>query len=557
MKKCALVLATAATLSQPGYTFQLDTSDDWAVRWDNSVKFNVMSRVAKQDKDVYTPRAGAGWFAADDSDLSVDRSNLGLVSTRLDLVSEFDLSWRDQYGFRISAAGWYDPQYRDSNNDHPRDRQFTWGSPSVAPGEYSDEAKDMHYLGGELLDAFVFGNWEFSEDSALGVRAGRHTIYWGQGLLLGGAIHGIGGAMAPLDLNKALSVPGSEARELYMPTGKLSGVWQINQNLTLNAYYGYEFQAYRLPETGTYWSPAEGLTEESEFLTLLPGELFRSGFQMRGYDDDTGDYGINLQYYVEPWSLETSFVYINYTDMNLHGLVGALGSANTPPPDPDAGVVYLGEAKWVFKNDVELYGLAFAREIAGVSVGMDIVYRKNTGLGPDLRKTLLRPGFDLHTANPDNTAAAVGDTWHLVINAFHLLNSDWGLWDGGSAIVEASFSMLDECKKNCEYLDDRINESRVVSQISGLIRPTWYQVRSGWDLSLPVSFAYTIDGEKSPLNLGGDEEGGSASIGVSLDIKQTWLVTLAYNDRFGPVLAGTGGLLKDRDNVSLTIKRTF
>ena len=557
MKKYALISALALSFSQPGQAFQFETGDDWAIRWDNSFKFNLMSRVAKQDKDVYTPRAGAAWFLADDSTLSVDRSGLGLVSTRLDLVSEFDLQWRDQYGFRVSAAAWYDPQYSDSNNDHPRDRRSTWGSPSVEPGEYSDEARDMHYLGGELLDAFVFGNWEFSDDSALGVRAGRHTIYWGQGLLLGGAVHGIGGSMASLDLNKALSVPGSEARELYMPTGKISGVWQISQNLTLNAYYGYEFQAYRLPETGTYWSPAEGLTEESEFLTLIPGDQLRSGFQMRGYDDDDGDYGINLQYYFEPWSLETSLVYINFTDMNLHGLVGSLGSANTPTPDLDTGVVYLGEAKWVFKNDVELYGLAFSKDIAGISTGMDIVYRRNTGIGSDLRATLLRPGYDLDDANPGNPAAAVGDTWHVVINAFHLLNSDWGLWDGGTAIVEATFSMLDECRENCEYLDDRVDEGRIVSQVSAVFRPTWYQVRSGWDLSLPMSFAYTIDGEKSPVNLGGDEEGGSASIGASLDINQTWAITMAYNARFGPVLAGTGGLLKDRDNIALTIKRTF
>jgi hypothetical protein len=42
-----------------------------------------------------------------------------------------------------------------------------------------------------------------------------------------------------------------------------------------------------------------------------------------------------------------------------------------------------------------------------------------------------------------------------------------------------------------------------------------------------------------------------------VDINQMWLATVAYNNRFGPALAGTGGRLKDRDNISLTIKRTF
>jgi hypothetical protein len=472
------------------------------------------------------------------------------------LLTEFDLAWKESFGFRVSAAGWYDPQYRDSNNDHPRDRQLSWSNPRVDVGDYSDEARDMHYLGGELLDAFVFANVDLG-GAALGVRAGRHTIYWGQGLLTNGAIHGIGGAMAPVDFNKALSVPGSEAKELFLPTGKLSAVLQLTDNLTLNAYYSYEFQAYRLPEDGTYWSPAEGLTEEAEFITLVPGDPFRSGLKHRGFDDDTGDFGFNLQYYIESLALDVSFVYIEHTDKNLHGLIGVIGSSGPPSVDPEVGTVTLGESKWVFKNDVELFGVALARDIAGVSVGADIVYRKNTGLAPEFRASLAQTGLDFDAADPDNYPGAIGDSWHVNLSALHFLNSDWGLWDGGTAIVEATFSMLDNCNENCELLDSRVNEDRVVSQIAAVLRPTWYQVRSGWDLTLPMSVSYTIDGEKSPLSFGGDEEGGAASIGAELNINQVWLLTAAYNARFGPVLAGVGGLLKDRDNVYFTVKRTF
>ena len=117
--------------------------------------------------------------------------------------------------------------------------------------------------------------------------------------------------------------------------------------------------------------------------------------------------------------------------------------------------------------------------------------------------------------------------------------------------------MLDECNDNCQLLDDRVSEDRVVSQVGAVFRPTWFQVLPGWDLTLPMSVNYTIDGEKSPLSFGGDEEGGSASFGAEVLINQVWTVRGAYNIRFGPVLAGTGGLLKDRDNVSFTVKRTW
>lgn len=556
MNRGLLATGILAALAGQANAFRFDTSEDWEMRWDNTVKLNVMSRVAKQDKDVITPRAGAGWFLADDADLSVDRSNLGLVSTRLDVLSEFDVVWRENFGFRVSGSAWYDPQYEDDNNDHPKDRRLSWGSPSTPVGEYNHAAEDMHYAGGELLDAFVFANFDVGATS-IGIRAGRHTIFWGQGLLTNGALHGVGGAMAPIDFNKALSVPGSEAKELFLPTSKISTVIQLTDNLTLNAYYSNEFQAYRLPEDGTYWSPAEGLTEDSEFFTLIPGDPIRTGLKHRGFSEDTGDYGFNLQYYLEALSLDVGLIYINYTDKNLHGMLGVTGSENAPGLDPDAGTNAIGELKWVFKNDIDLFGIALAREIAGISFGMDIVYRQDSGLAPDFRASATQGGIDFRAADSDDYPGAVGDIWHVNISALLLLNNDWGLWDGGNAIVEATFSMLEDCTENCQLLDSRVSEDRVISQIAAVFRPTWYQVRPGWDLTLPVSVAYTIDGEKSPISFGGDEEGGSASVGVQLDIDQQWSVTAAYNARFGPVLAGVGGLLKDRDNISLTVKRTF
>ena len=110
MNKKQLAASLLAALSSQAGAFRFDTPEGWEMRWDNTVKLNVMSRVAKQDKDVITPRAGAGWFLADDADLSVDRSSGGLVSTRLDVLSEFDVVWRENFGFRVSGSAWYDPQ---------------------------------------------------------------------------------------------------------------------------------------------------------------------------------------------------------------------------------------------------------------------------------------------------------------------------------------------------------------------------------------------------------------------------------------------------------------
>ena len=91
MKKKLLAMSVMAAISSQANAFQFDTGEDWQIRWDNTVKANIMARMAKQDDDVITPqvaRAGNSWTLADDADLSVDRSGLGLVSTRFDILSE-------------------------------------------------------------------------------------------------------------------------------------------------------------------------------------------------------------------------------------------------------------------------------------------------------------------------------------------------------------------------------------------------------------------------------------------------------------------------------------
>jgi hypothetical protein len=613
MKQRLLVISLIAALSTPALAFEFETSDDWSIRWDNTFKGNLMFRTAGQDKDVYVGRAGnESFFIADDADLSVDRSNLGLISSRIDVFTEMDVIYKDNFGFRVSASAWYDPAYKDS--DHPSDRRYTWASPSVDPGEYTDEALALHYKGGELLDAFMFANFDIGE-TALGIRAGRHTIYWGNSLLASGAISGVGGSMAPLDFSKAFSVPGTDAKELFLPTTKISTVYQLTDNLTLNAYYGFEHRRHRLPESGTFFSPAEGLTEDTEFITIPagePGAANRNGFTT--YDDKVEDneWGINLQYYVESMNLETSFIYLNYVDKNLHGLhsgfdVGQLGAVisesdsdlaplanillsqlnalcasdpsvacpNAPVVDAGAGTTIYGSGRWLFKDDIDMYAVSLSKEIAGISMGLDLVYRVNTGLAPSLSNSLQRfynspdaftdtietalgleaiPG-DYFSYDSSNYLAPVGDTISLVVNGVGFL-SDNGWWEGGSYIVEGTFAMLEDCTENCQLLDTAVEEGRIVSSVGGVFKPTWFQVLPGWDMSVPLSVSYTIHG-KSPFTFGGDEGRGNGSVGVEFNINETWNFQAKYNVFFGPVSAGIGGLLKDRDNIALTLKRTI
>ncbi len=150
----------------------------------------------------------------------------------------------------------------------------------------------------------------------------------------------------------------------------------------------------------------------------------------------------------------------------------------------------------------------------------------------------------------------MGDIWTVVFNGVGLLQ-DNGFWEGGSYIFEFTAAMLSDCTDHCQLLDVRVKEDDVFSTIGLVFRPQWYQVFPGTDLTIPMSLSYALTKEKSPFTFGGDQERGSASIGAELLVNQQYTVGLRYNAFFGPVNAGIGGLLKDRDNVSFTIKRTF
>ena len=65
------------------------------------------------------------------------------------------------------------------------------------------------------------------------VKAGQHTVYWGDSLLLGGAVHGVSYAQNSLDLMKGFGTPGAEAKELFRPKGGVTLQTQATKDLSI------------------------------------------------------------------------------------------------------------------------------------------------------------------------------------------------------------------------------------------------------------------------------------------------------------------------------------
>lgn len=574
MKKLIPLTLLAATASFQAHAFKFDTSDDWSIRWDNTVKGNLMYRVENLDPSVYSPEraepVGPSSTArvADDADYTVDQGHA--VSQRLDVLSEMDIIWRDTVGMRVSGSGWYDHAYSGSS-DAPKSgptrgypaANSTWGSLSVQPGYYTDKAKDLHYRGSELLDAFAFANFDIG-DVAGNVRIGRHTLYWGQSALSAGALHGFAGSMAAIDFSKGLGTPGTEVKELFLPNGKVSSTLQFSDKLAVSAYYAFEFEPVRWPEGGTYFATNEVASKHGEFVTGFPGGVDGTRFGYMQVDQtykDSGDWGLNLGYYIEPWDLEANLIYMNNTDRMTNALYGTGADVVTDADKAlaaETSAALLGYYTWVFKDDIQTMGISLSKQMFDISWGADFVYRDDNAIYLDTTSSILLGLPDIGSAGPgDNYPGATGDTVHIVLNGVGFLNGEWGLWDGGSYLVEVTASNLLHFNKNEEVANVFIREDKWCSTVAGRFTPVWYQVRPGWDLSAPTTFSMGTSCRQGLTAGGGNQDVGNGSVGLAVDIDQTWNVALNYNIFFGPQPNGPAAYIKDRDNVSLTVKRTF
>ena len=223
------VLSTAllslGVISLNAAAFEIDTSNpDVEMRWDNTVRYNLGVRTHSQDPAIL------GNPNADDGDRNF--SNGSVVTSRFDLLSEFDLVWQKNYGVRVSAAAWWDPAYNNLDDGNAATAN-TLNNGVPAPGQLSPYTKRYAKgASGEWLDAFTFANFNVA-GVPVQVKAGQHTVYWGESLLLGGVVHGIAYSQNSVDVWKGLATPGTEAKEVFRPRGGLTIQAQPAQELSL------------------------------------------------------------------------------------------------------------------------------------------------------------------------------------------------------------------------------------------------------------------------------------------------------------------------------------
>ena len=533
-----IIIGILVVTSNVSFAIEINTgNENVKLRWDNSFRYNYGVRVNNQeDAIILNPNM-------DDGDRNFDK---GTVTNRLDILSEMDLSYKSSYGFRVSGALWYDQRYYDSLGNQS---QLT--SNHIVAGQQvlglPDETKKYH--GGpdiELLDAFIFGKIDFGQ-VPLTVKVGRHTIYWGEALLFGGALNGLSFGQTPIDIGKAFSVPGSEVKELFRPLFNISAQMQLTETLTLMGQYFLQWESCRFPEAGSYLGNGDMLLKSAESLILAPGLYFPHGNDV----EPTGkkNWGIAMKW-SPSWFGE--------------GKIG-LYYRRTADVLPQVHVdLTTGEYLFAFAEGIDIYGISISKQILGISVGMEYSMRHNMPMQSGAIY-IMTPGG---RPNDGNTLGARGDTQHALINLLGLTGktlffdtSSWNAeinWCHWTKVTDGeSFFLGRDGYNNI----DKVTKNAV--GISFNFSPTWYQVVPGADLSMPISYSRGIMGT-SAIMLGDAIDAGNASVGFSVELYTKYIIALSYVKFFGDFdtdasgavsySRGSTATLRDRDMITFTFK---
>ncbi|HJV24526.1 MAG TPA: DUF1302 domain-containing protein [Aromatoleum sp.] len=543
----AAVLGALAALSAASgaSAFQIDGGDsDVRMTWDNTIKYSAAWRTRSADSRVADNSLGVQ-ANTNDGDLNFGR---GLISNRVDLLSEFDLRYKRDFGFRVSGAAWYDDVYNRHNDNPGALGGALVNSRSARYDEFTDDTRDLHGRKAEFLDAFVWTNLHPGQMN-LNVKAGRFTQLYGESLFFGS--NGIAAAQTSLDLIKALSVPNSQFKEILRPVGQLSAQLQINDKVSVGAYYQVEWRKTRLPAAGSYFSFADFVDDGGETVILGPGAAVFRGKDIEAKDSGQG----GLQLKLKSGDTEYGIYAAQYHDKLPQFYL-------RPGVHVRAGSV--GDYVQVFGENIRTVGGSFSTLVGETNVAGELSFRDNMPLVAS-GNTVILPGNT--TADGDNNAAyPVGRTMHLNLSAISVLAGN-SLWEGASFIGEFAFNRRLKITDNANQLDPRA--TRDATAVQFIFQPEYFQVLPGLDVQVPIGVAYGLSGRSSVNGaLFPAEHGGNLSIGLKGEYQKTWQASLNYTHYIG----SPGSVIRyntavpelsydnfhgDRDFVSLSIQRTF
>jgi len=407
--------------------------------FNSQISLGASWRMSEIEPRLVTPGNAPGFgmastSTADDGDLNFKDGDI--YSLILKGVHDLELRKGD-FGVFLRAKYWYDDELANGKRPHGNSANLYTPNQTLSDSGFDDFAQAS---GIELLDAFIYNTFYLGESEApLDVRLGRQVISWGESTFIQNGINTIN----PIDVS-AFRRPGAEIKEGLLPVAMLTFAAGVTDALSIEAFYQLKWEKTVIDGCGTYFSSADVASTGCDIVTLRAAPPFSDQVSManglfitRQLDrepDDDGQYGIALRYFAEQLAgSEFGVYYMNYhsripylggfTSSNslvpvaavldpatLAFLTAQLGDPPWPfvPGNPFAGleiggVTVTGNPQYFaeFPEDIELFGVSVATNLAGFAVSGEISYR---------------PDFPVQINTTELLQAAVGEApWSTVL----------------------------------------------------------------------------------------------------------------------------------------------
>ena len=200
-----------------------------------------------------------GSVNGDDGRLNFDSGDL--TSGVVKVTNDIQANWQNFTAFaRLSS--FYDAVL---------DQDSAYERSSIDSGAKVDAARDI-----DLLDLYVSGDFDVG-NLPLNVRLGKQVVSWGESTFI---LNGIN-SWNPVDVN-AFRRPGAEIKEGLLPVWGAYASIGLPYDLSLEAFYQFEFQEVQLDRAGTPFASSDIAKIGSEFGGNVGGVSFTSGSQRSG-----------------------------------------------------------------------------------------------------------------------------------------------------------------------------------------------------------------------------------------------------------------------------------
>ena len=537
------VSCTVLTFScQVARAFTYQFNNGVVLRLDNTLEYSVIERTAPESL-----------YFSDNANVNDGDDNLraGVVSNKIDLTTTFDISYQG-YGFDASATSFYDAVY----NQKTQNTSGSTYNPAQQPfDKFTSATQTQAGRNIEARNLFVYGSQNIGSVPVT-LRVGRLANLYGESLLF--AQNGISYGQAPLDIEHAVSVPNTQAKDLFLPVGQALISAQLNNSISVSAYYQFEWEKFNFIPAGSYYSTADILDEGAQRLYAAPAGPDTALYFYRGKDirgSDTGQFGGAVHYDPEGSAWDFGLYALQYNDSEPQVYVEPRAGRPSFVPGTAAGspaALSLGNYQIVYANGIQIYGASASTTVGALNLAGEASVRANEDL---VSSVTVLPG-QVAGHDESNALYAIGDVAHYQVSEIYLGSKQPGLWDASQVIGEVAGENLFAINKNKQNFDTAVGRHMALG-LRTLASVTYYEALPGLDVSPNIGLGWNFMG-KSPdtqsFNTTGIDRGGDITFGISGTYLNKWTGGINYTYYISPPNRDP---YADRDFVSFNVERTF